>query len=84
MHYPDRAYTKGVEGVVIVEFSIDTNGIVSDIKAIGGPSYGGLRDEAIRLIKISGKWVPAYQWENNIKTFVKSQKRQPFVFKIGG
>jgi len=84
MRYPDRAYTKGAEGVVIVEFSIDTNGMVSDIKAISGPSYGGLRDEAIRLIKISGKWIPAYQWENNVRTFVKSQKRQPFLFKIGG
>jgi hypothetical protein len=48
------------------------------IQAISGPDAGGLRDEAIRVIRKSGQWLPAIQ--NGSK--VKSYKKQPVIFMM--
>jgi protein TonB len=77
--YPDDGFNIGVEGVVVVQFVVDKDGNVSDVHAISGPDNGGLREEAVRVIKKSGKWIPALQ--NG--TFVKAYRKQPVVFKIG-
>jgi periplasmic protein TonB len=76
--YPDEALNNGIQGVVTVQFVVDKGGNVSDVQAISGPNQGGLRDEAIRVIRKSGSWIPAIQ--NGQK--VKSYKKQPVVFKL--
>jgi protein TonB len=65
-----------VSGTVIVQFIVDKEGGVSDVKAISGPEE--LRAEAVRVIKKSGKWTPAIQ--NGRK--VNSYKRQPIVVQM--
>ncbi len=77
VHYPKDAVTKKLEGTVVVEFIVDTNGKISDVKAISGPTV--FREESIRVVKESGTWVPAKQ---NGKT-VRAYKRQPIVYRIG-
>jgi len=42
------------------------------------PETGGLREEAARVIRNSGDWIPAIQ--NGRK--VKSYKKQPVIFKL--
>jgi len=79
LHYPDEALNNNIEGTVMVQFVVDQEGNVSDVQAVGGPTDGGLREEAIRVIKKSGKWTAAVQ--NGHK--VKSYKRQPVGFKTG-
>ena len=79
LHYPDEAVNNEIQGVVVVRFIVDKDGNVSDVEAISGPEQGGVREEAVRVIKKSGKWTPAEQ--NGRK--VKSYKSQPVVFKIG-
>ena len=54
----------------------ETRGNITDIQAISGPPL--LAEEAIRVIKKSGKWIPAIQ---NVKQ-VKSYKKQPIVFRL--
>jgi protein TonB len=76
--YPDDAVNNEIQGTVIVQFIVNTDSTISDIQAISGPKKGGLREEAIRVVKLSGKWVPAVQ--NGIA--VKSYKKQPVSFKI--
>ncbi|MDP4245602.1 MAG: TonB family protein [Bacteroidota bacterium] len=76
--YPDEALSNEIQGTVIVQFIVDKEGIVSEVEAISGPTQGGLREEAIRVIEKSGKWTPAIQ--NGRK--VKSYKRQPVIFKM--
>lgn len=76
--YPKEAIDNKVQGTVTVQFIVDKDGTVSDVKAISGPTNGGLREEAIRNIQNSGKWVPAKQNGNTIKSF----KMQPFTFKL--
>ncbi|MDO6429514.1 TonB family protein [Flavitalea sp. BT771] len=77
-HYPDDALANEIQGVVMVQFIVDKDGNVSDVQAVSGPEEGGLRAEAIRVIRKSGTWIPAIQ--NGRK--VKSYKRQPVIFKI--
>jgi len=78
MHYPDQAVNDEVQGTVMVQFIVDKEGNVSDVEAVGGPEQDGLREEAVRVIKKSGKWTPALQNGR----YVKSYKRQPITFKI--
>ena len=79
LHYPDEAVNNEIQGTVIVQFIVDKEGNVSDVEAISGPSDGGLRDEAVRVIKKSGKWIPAQQNGRQVKSY----KKQPIVFKLG-
>ena len=76
--YPDEGLNNEIEGTVMVQFIVDKDGNVSDVQAVSGPDQGGLREEAMRVIKKSGIWIPAIQ--NGRK--VRSYKRQPVVFKI--
>jgi periplasmic protein TonB len=76
--YPDAALSDGVQGTIMVRFIVDKDGNVSDVEAISGPEQDGLREEAVREIKKSGKWVPAVQNGRNVKSY----KRQPVLFKI--
>lgn len=77
-HYPQDGLTNEIQGIVIVQFIVDKEGNVSDVQAVSGPEEGGLREEAIRVIRKSGTWIPAVQ--NGRK--VKSYKKQPVIFKL--
>jgi protein TonB len=76
--YPDEAVNNEIQGTVVVQFIVDKEGNVSDVQAISGPSDGGLREEAVRVIKKSGKWTPAVQNGRQVKSY----KKQPIVFKL--
>ena len=76
LNYPQQAVDNEIQGTVIVQFVVDTEGLVSDITAISGPEE--LRSAAVVAIKQSGKWEPAIQ--NGRK--VKSYKKQPITFKL--
>jgi protein TonB len=78
LRVPDDAVNNEIEGRVLVQFIVDKDGNVSDVKAVEGPEQGGLREEAVRVIKKSGKWVPAMQNGR----YVKSYKQQPITFQI--
>ena len=78
LHYPDDAVNNEIQGTVIVQFIVDKEGNVSDVQAISGPESGGLREEAVRVIKKSGKWTPAVQNGRQVKSY----KKQPIVFKL--
>ena len=53
LRYPDDAVNNEIQGTVVVQFIVDKEGNVSDVQAISGPDNGGLRDEAVRVIKKS-------------------------------
>lgn len=74
--YPQQAEANQITGTVIVEFVVDKEGKVSNVQAINGPEE--LRQEAIRVIQKSGRWVPAIQNGRNVNSF----KRQPITFAI--
>ena len=76
LHYPQEAIDNEIQGTVVVQFIVDKEGNVSDVEAISGPNE--LRDEAVRVIKKSGKWTPAVQNGRQVKSY----KKQPIVFKL--
>ena len=78
LRYPMDAISNEIQGEVMVQFIVDTLGNTYDIQAISGPAQGGLREEAVRMIRLSGKWDCAIQ--NGYK--VVSYKKQPVTFKI--
>jgi periplasmic protein TonB len=74
--YPQQAIDDGKQGTVYVQFIVDLEGNVSDVKAVSGPEE--FYTAAISVIKKSGKWTVAIQ--NGRK--VKSYKKQPITFKL--
>jgi len=76
LSYPDEAWKKEIQGVVIVQFIVGVDGSVRDIQAVTGPNE--LRAEAVRVISKSGYWTSAV--DNGVK--VESYKKQPLVFRL--
>lgn len=74
--YPADAIKNEIQGTVIVEFVVNKNGSLSDIRAISGPDT--LKPESIRVIKESGHWVPA----RDRGAIVASYHKQPIIFKL--
>ena len=76
LRYPQEAQDNEIQGSIVVQFIVDKEGNVSEVEAISGPQE--LRDEAVRVIKKSGKWTPAVQNGRQVKSY----KKQPIVFRL--
>jgi TonB family protein len=76
LKYPDEAANNEVQGEVIVQFVVNTDGSLSDVHAISGP--GRLRAESVRVVKESGYWIPA----KDKGVTVASIKKQPIDYKL--
>lgn len=57
MTYPEECKEEGVEGRVIVNFTIGTDGKVTDVKVLRGV-HEKLDAEAVRVISMSPDWTP--------------------------
>lgn len=60
LKYPAQAQRMGIEGKVYVQFVIERDGTVTDVKAIKGIG-GGADEEAVRVIQSAPKWSPGKQ-----------------------
>jgi protein TonB len=60
MNYPTEARSKGISGKVFVEFVIEKNGTISDMKVLKGIGEG-CDEEAMRALKAAGLWKPGKQ-----------------------
>jgi protein TonB len=60
LRYPEAAQENGTQGVVRVEFIVDKEGNISEVRALNDPG-DGLAEEAVRIIKKGPKWIPAEQ-----------------------
>lgn len=76
--YPMEAQRNDIQGTVMLQFVVDKEGNVTNVEVISGPTEGGLRKEAIRVIKHSGKWIPAIQDGRPVKSY----KKQPIIFSL--
>ena len=77
LKYPKKAIRKNTMGVVKVQFLVDRQGVVTEVVALNDPG-DGLAEEAVRVIKESGKWIPAEQ--NGRKVFYRHI--QAITFKL--
>src|SRR5687767_11012010 len=65
-----------IKGTVVVQFVVDEDGNVTDVKAISGSEP--LTTEAVRVIKKSSRWTPGRQMQGG--RCIKSLKKQRFIF----
>lgn len=61
IHYPTVARENGIQGTIVVQFIIGTDGHLSDIHTVGPEKGGGLEEEAIRVTKSMPDWNPGKQ-----------------------
>jgi TonB family protein len=60
LKYPEKAQRMGLEGKVFIEFVVEKDGSVTNVKVLKGIG-AGCDEEAVEVIKNSGKWVPGKQ-----------------------
>ena len=56
--YPQEAKEKRIKGRVYLEFVINEEGSVTDVKVIRGTGNNSLDEEAVRVVKNMPKWIP--------------------------
>jgi protein TonB len=78
LKYPAQARRMGVEGKVFVEFVIERDGSITDVKAIKGIG-AGCDEEAVRVLKGSPKWKAGKQRGKP----VRQRMVLPIAFKLG-
>jgi periplasmic protein TonB len=78
LKYPSQARRMGVEGKVYVQFIIERDGSLSDVKIMKGIG-AGCDEEAMRVISKSPHWQPGKQRGRP----VRQRMVMPMVFKLG-
>ncbi len=74
LQYPEQALNQKIEGKVTVQFTLESNGVITDFKVIKGLGYG-CEDEVIRLIKAGPKWTPTKRNNEPVRDRVKVRMR---------
>ena len=64
--YPEIAKENGVEGRVTLQFTIDKDGRLGEVKVLNTPDKS-LADEAVRVVSTSPKWAPGKQRDRAVK-----------------
>lgn len=64
--YPNMAKENGIEGKVYVQFVVEKDGSITDVKAVRGPE-GGLKEEAVRVVSGMPRWKPGKQQGNAVR-----------------
>jgi TonB family protein len=77
MKYPVKARRMGVEGRVYVEFVVDKEGNLQDIRCIKGIGTG-CDEEAVRAVSLSKPWSPGLQRGQR----VRQKMVLPITFKL--
>ncbi|MBO5406500.1 MAG: energy transducer TonB [Bacteroidales bacterium] len=75
--YPEIAKENGVQGRVTLQFTIDTDGSVRNVKVLRGVD-SSLDKEAVRVVSSSPKWQPGMQRNKPVKV----KYTFPVVFQL--
>ncbi len=63
--------------LVVVQFVVDKEGHIADIKPLTEFGFG-MEEEVIRILKKSPQWTPAFQFGRSVKAY----RRQPVTFVV--
>lgn len=78
LRYPSDAQRKKKEGKVVVQFIVNKDGTMSDLKVVKSAQYASLDREALRVMRLMPKWTPGVQNDKPCRTMVCI----PVVFKL--
>ena len=76
--YPTISQENGVQGRVIVQFVVNRDGSIVDVKVVRSADEH-LSEEAVRVVKLMPKWKPARQGNKT----VRSRFNLPVMFRLG-
>ena len=68
LKYPEVARNNGIQGQVFLEFVVEKDGSITNVKVIASV-YPDLDQEAIRAIKLLPKWKPGKQMGKAVRTY---------------
>jgi len=77
LRYPQIASENNIQGTVTLRFVIERDGSLSGIEMLGTPDKS-LTDEAIRVLKMSPKWIPGKSRNRPVRSFFTL----PVVFRL--
>lgn len=77
LKYPSQARRMGVEGKVYIQFVVEKDGSITDIKVLKGIG-SGCDEEAVRVLKAAPKWKPGKQRGVPVRV----RRSIPIVFKL--
>ncbi len=77
LKYPSIAQANGVEGRVTLQFTVNPDGSVSNVKVLRGVD-SSLDNEAVRVVSMSPKWTPGRQRDRAVKVTYTF----PVIFKL--
>jgi hypothetical protein len=63
--------------MVLVQFIVDKEGQVTDIKPLTKFGFG-MEEEVVRILKKAPRWTPAFQFGRNVKAY----RKQPVTFVV--
>lgn len=75
--YPKEAIEKEIEGTTIVQFVVDVDGSITDVRPVSR-FYPACDDEAVRVISAMPKWNPGMQNGTPVKVYYTI----PLKFKL--
>jgi TonB family protein len=80
--YPEDCLKEKVEGRVIVNFVVEKDGSITDVKTKSSP-HPSLSKEAERVIKAMPKWKPARHFNDAFEDWpVRSRFMLPIIFRL--
>ena len=60
INYPQLARENEVAGTAVIQFVVEKNGLITDLKIVKDPG-AGLGREALRVVKTMPDWIPGKQ-----------------------
>ena len=77
LKYPQSARDNGIQGRVYINFVVEKDGSISNVKVNRGIG-GGCDEEAVRVVKAMPKWIPGVQKDQTVRV----SYMMPIVFKL--
>jgi TonB family protein len=84
--YPLQAKSNGIQGRVFINFTVEADGSISNVRVLRGIG-GGCDEEAVRVIKKMPKWDPGIQKGERVRVsynlpvkFTLMRGSQPIIF----
>ena len=75
--YPKAAQDSSIQGRVIVKFTVEKDGSITDVEVVRGV-HPALDEEAVRVVNMMPKWKPGTQMGDTVRT----KFSLPVLFKI--
>lgn len=77
IRYPEKAKDDNIEGRVFIQFVVEKDGSIGEVKLLRGIG-GGCDEEAIRVVKAMPKWTPGQQDGKAVRVYYTL----PIFFKL--